>query len=331
MGGLPYHTTDKSLREHFEVYGEIEEAVVITDRSTGKSRGYGFVIMADKEAADRALKEPNPIIDGRKANVNLAILGAKPRGNLTAQLPLTAMRPGFPALLGQYGELTAGLAGGQLGLGVPCVTSPYTIQAAAAASPATPLAAAAAAQAAPGKARSSMNLGMISGRQPVAAQTAASPYIQQLYAASASPYGQVNPGMMQLMAGSGVTTGNPLLDMYTAAGTAGQYAAALGYPAAGAPGAGGVAAGGGAAQAVMQPPVSQPLSLDASQAQAQAQANAVAGGYFGFYAPAALTAQQLTAAGITAAGLPAAYASPPAAATTPTGAGQPQPAETRTQ
>ena len=66
MGGLPYHTTDKSLREHFEVtilivfpnilttltiilikylevYGDIEEAVVITDRSTGKSRGYGFV------------------------------------------------------------------------------------------------------------------------------------------------------------------------------------------------------------------------------------------------------------------------------------------------
>ena len=39
--------------------------------------------MATKDAADRALKEPNPIIDGRKANVNLAILGAKPRGNLT--------------------------------------------------------------------------------------------------------------------------------------------------------------------------------------------------------------------------------------------------------
>lgn len=43
VGGLPYHTTDKSLREHFAVYGEIEEAVVITDRQTGKSRGYGFV------------------------------------------------------------------------------------------------------------------------------------------------------------------------------------------------------------------------------------------------------------------------------------------------
>jgi len=43
VGGLPYHTSDKSLREHFSVYGEIEEAVVITDRQTNKSRGYGFV------------------------------------------------------------------------------------------------------------------------------------------------------------------------------------------------------------------------------------------------------------------------------------------------
>lgn len=42
VGGLPYHTTDKSLRQFFEVFGEIEEAVVITDRQTGKSRGYGF-------------------------------------------------------------------------------------------------------------------------------------------------------------------------------------------------------------------------------------------------------------------------------------------------
>lgn len=43
VGGLPYHTTDKSLREFFERFGEIEEAVVITDRQSGKSRGYGFV------------------------------------------------------------------------------------------------------------------------------------------------------------------------------------------------------------------------------------------------------------------------------------------------
>uniref|UniRef100_A0ABD2VT76 RRM domain-containing protein n=1 Tax=Trichogramma kaykai TaxID=54128 RepID=A0ABD2VT76_9HYME len=108
VGGLPYHTTDKSLREHFTVYGDIEEAVVITDRQTGKSRGYGFVIMGDRPAAERACKDANPIIDGRKANVNLAILGAKPRGNLQAAFPFSAgIRAGYPAVLpGQYGWFT---------------------------------------------------------------------------------------------------------------------------------------------------------------------------------------------------------------------------------
>jgi len=43
VGGLPYHTTDDTLRLFFEKFGDIEEAVVITDRQTGKSRGYGFV------------------------------------------------------------------------------------------------------------------------------------------------------------------------------------------------------------------------------------------------------------------------------------------------
>ena len=48
VGGLPYHTTDASLRQHFHVYGEIDEAVVITDRQTGKSRGYGFVSFSNQ-------------------------------------------------------------------------------------------------------------------------------------------------------------------------------------------------------------------------------------------------------------------------------------------
>lgn len=43
VGGLPYHTTDESLQRFFEQFGPIEEAVVITDRQSGKSRGYGFV------------------------------------------------------------------------------------------------------------------------------------------------------------------------------------------------------------------------------------------------------------------------------------------------
>lgn len=85
VGGLPYHTTDETLRAFFLKFGDIEEAVVINDRSTGKSRGYGFVTMVRKEDADEAVKDPNPVIDGRRANVNLAYMGAK---NRTAALPL---------------------------------------------------------------------------------------------------------------------------------------------------------------------------------------------------------------------------------------------------
>jgi len=79
VGGLPYHTTDESLGQFFQKFGHIEEAVVINDRQTGKSRGYGFVTMETREAAEAAVLDPNPIIDGRKANVNLAYLGVKSR------------------------------------------------------------------------------------------------------------------------------------------------------------------------------------------------------------------------------------------------------------
>ncbi|KAJ1360207.1 hypothetical protein KIN20_019130 [Parelaphostrongylus tenuis] len=108
VGGLPYHTSDKTLHEYFEQFGDIEEAVVITDRQTQKSRGYGFVTMKDRAAAERACKDPNPIIDGRKANVNLAYLGAKPRTNVQlaalanhVQLPLqTQLQALFPTRIG---------------------------------------------------------------------------------------------------------------------------------------------------------------------------------------------------------------------------------------
>ncbi|KAL0978580.1 hypothetical protein UPYG_G00172490 [Umbra pygmaea] len=102
VGGLPYHTNDASLRKYFEAFGDIDEAVVITDRQTGKSRGYGFVTMTDRGAAERACKDPNPIIDGRKANVNLAYIGAKPRSMQTGIS--IGVQPIHPALLQrQYG------------------------------------------------------------------------------------------------------------------------------------------------------------------------------------------------------------------------------------
>ncbi|ETN82682.1 hypothetical protein NECAME_01967 [Necator americanus] len=125
VGGLPYHTSDKTLHEYFEQFGDIEEAVVITDRQTQKSRGYGFVTMKDRAAAERACKDPNPIIDGRKANVNLAYLGAKPRTNVQlaalanqVQLPLqTQLQALFPTRIGlpQLYYPSAGLVNPLLG------------------------------------------------------------------------------------------------------------------------------------------------------------------------------------------------------------------------
>jgi len=99
VGGLPYHTTDDTLKAHFDQYGDIEEAVVITDRVTNKSKGYGFVTMLEAEGAKKAIQDPNPVIDGRKANVNLAYLGAKPRGASTAPVSPAAafMKPGLIA------------------------------------------------------------------------------------------------------------------------------------------------------------------------------------------------------------------------------------------
>nr|XP_039322588.1 RNA-binding protein 38-like isoform X2 [Saimiri boliviensis boliviensis] len=79
VGSLRYRTTDASLRKYFEDFGDIEEAVVITDPETGRSRRYGFVTMANRAAAQRACEDPHPVIDGRKTNVNLAYLGARRR------------------------------------------------------------------------------------------------------------------------------------------------------------------------------------------------------------------------------------------------------------
>ncbi|KAH8965285.1 hypothetical protein BDL97_04G110000 [Sphagnum fallax] len=80
VGGLAWETQRDTMRRHFEQFGDILEAVVITDKNTGRSKGYGFVTFRDAEAARRACSDATPIIDGRRANCNLASLGAhRPR------------------------------------------------------------------------------------------------------------------------------------------------------------------------------------------------------------------------------------------------------------
>ena len=73
VGGLSWGTTNEQLGEAFEQYGDISEAVVITDRETGRSRGFGFVTFEDSQAAQEAIDNMDgTTLDGRTINVNLA-------------------------------------------------------------------------------------------------------------------------------------------------------------------------------------------------------------------------------------------------------------------
>ncbi|OVA00691.1 RNA recognition motif domain [Macleaya cordata] len=99
VGGLAWETQSETLHHHFEQFGEILEAVVITDKNTGRSKGYGFVTFRDPEAANRACADPSPVIDGRRANCNLASLG-RPQppqsfGHLRAVTPYFGRVQGF--------------------------------------------------------------------------------------------------------------------------------------------------------------------------------------------------------------------------------------------
>ncbi|MCB9785241.1 MAG: RNA-binding protein [Deltaproteobacteria bacterium] len=72
-GGLSWNTTDDSLREAFEAFGEVTEAKVVLDRETGRSRGFGFVTFTDAAAADEAIaKMDGQSLDGRSIRVNEA-------------------------------------------------------------------------------------------------------------------------------------------------------------------------------------------------------------------------------------------------------------------
>ena len=78
VGGLSFSTSTERLRELFAQVGSVESAAVVTDRDTGRSRGFGFVEMASPEEADAAVKKYNgQEVDGRMLKVELS----KPSGS----------------------------------------------------------------------------------------------------------------------------------------------------------------------------------------------------------------------------------------------------------
>ncbi len=73
VSNLSFHTTEDDLRKLFEVHGAVSSAKVITDRETGRSRGFGFVEMDSTEDAQKAIKALNgKDLEGRSMSVNEA-------------------------------------------------------------------------------------------------------------------------------------------------------------------------------------------------------------------------------------------------------------------
>ena len=79
VGNLDFAATESSVRSLFEPYGNVERVNVVTDRETGRSRGFAFVEMTDSAEADRAINALNGSqLDGRSLNINEA--RPKPQG-----------------------------------------------------------------------------------------------------------------------------------------------------------------------------------------------------------------------------------------------------------
>lgn len=73
IGSLAYSTTDDTLKAHFEQIGEVESARVITDRDSGRSKGFGFVKYVDDANNQKAVDElDGKELDGRTITVSLA-------------------------------------------------------------------------------------------------------------------------------------------------------------------------------------------------------------------------------------------------------------------
>lgn len=76
VGNLPFSVDDKKLESLFSQYGSVEEATIIKDKFSGRSKGFGFVTINDEESAKKAISEMNgKEAEGRKLTVN----EAKPR------------------------------------------------------------------------------------------------------------------------------------------------------------------------------------------------------------------------------------------------------------
>jgi cold-inducible RNA-binding protein len=77
VGNLNFKTSEDALRKLFESYGAVDRVTILTDRETGRSRGFAFVEMSSTEEGDKAIAALNGTeLEGRTLNIN----EAKPKG-----------------------------------------------------------------------------------------------------------------------------------------------------------------------------------------------------------------------------------------------------------
>ncbi|KAG6392397.1 hypothetical protein SASPL_146614 [Salvia splendens] len=72
IGGISWDTSEERLREYFQTFGEVVEAVIMKDRTTGRARGFGFIVFADASVAEKVVKERH-VIDGRTVEAKKAV------------------------------------------------------------------------------------------------------------------------------------------------------------------------------------------------------------------------------------------------------------------
>jgi RNA recognition motif-containing protein len=115
ISNLSFDVNDNDLRELFEEYGEVSSAKVITDKFSGKSRGFGFVEMTNEEEGRKAIEELNQAeYDGKTINVSVA----KPRENRPERKPFSGGdRGGFGGNRSNFGGNRGGYGGNRGGFG----------------------------------------------------------------------------------------------------------------------------------------------------------------------------------------------------------------------
>ncbi|CAG8397430.1 unnamed protein product [Penicillium salamii] len=118
IGGLSWNTDDQSLRQRFEEFGVVEDATVVKDRDTGRSRGFGFVRYSTDEEATAALEAMNnQEFDGRTIRVDRATERAAGGGGGRGFGGGGGYRQGGGGYGGGYGGGQGGYGGGQGGYG----------------------------------------------------------------------------------------------------------------------------------------------------------------------------------------------------------------------